>query len=116
MRNRLRPLLRRVLRLIGAGVITVAVAAAAGAAAIYLTGTNGVFSCFPSVPPAPKDPIPRWILVAGLPAAAAVLVGAFFALGAERVLNRLIGLVLALAIGALTFYEVYLWLPVICQP
>jgi hypothetical protein len=112
MRDRLGPLLG----LLGAVVVTVAVAAAAGAAAIYLTGSNGVFSCFPAVPPAPRDPIPRWILVAGLPAAGAVLVGAFFALGATRLVARLIGLALVVALGALTFYEVYLWLPDICRP
>ena len=112
MSDRLRP----VLGMLGAVVITVAVAAAAGAAAIYLVGSNGAFSCFPAVAPAPHDPIPRWIIVAGLPAAGAVLVGAFFALGASRVLSRLIGLGLAIALGALTFYEVYLWLPDICRP
>lgn len=112
----MRDRLRRLLGFVGAAAFTGAVAAAAAVAAIYLTGSSGVFSCFPSLPPAAPDPIPRWIIVAGLPAAGTVLVGAFFALGAQRVLSRLIGLALAVALGALTFYEVYLWLPVVCKP
>ena len=112
MRDRLRSLVL----LISAVVITVVVAAGGAAAAIYLTGSNGPWTCIPPVPPASPDPIPRWILIAGLPAAGAVLVGAFFALAAERLLNRLLGLALVLALGAATFYEVYLWLPSACKP
>ena len=112
MRGRLRP----ILGLIAAVVVTVGVAAGAGAAALYLVGPNGAFSCVPSVLPAPADPIQRWIIVAGLPAVGAVLVGAFFALGYQRVLSRLIGLVLAVALAAATFYLVYLNLPADCRP
>ena len=46
----------------------------------------------------------------------AALIGAFFALAAQRVLGRLIGLVLAAALAAGTFYAVYALLPAACRP
>jgi hypothetical protein len=112
----MRDRLRRLARLVGAVVITVVIAGAAGAAAIYLTGPNGSISCVPAAAPASLDPIPRWVVAAGIPALAAALVGAFFALGAERVLGRLIGLLLAVALAAGTFYAVYSLLPAACRP
>ena len=111
----MRDRLRQLARLIGAVVITLVVAGGAGAAAIYLTGPSGLFSCVPAAAPA-TDPIPRWIIAAGIPALAAAFVGAFFALAAEHVLSRLIGLVLAAALAAGTFYAVYALLPAGCRP
>ena len=111
MRDRLRQVALRV----GAVVITVVVAGAAGAAAIYLTGPSGLVSCVPPAAPAGPDPIPRWVIAAGIPALVAAFVGAFFALAAERVLTRLIGLVLAAALGGATFYAVYTLLPAACR-
>ena len=112
MRNRL----RQAARLLGVIVVTVALAAAAGAAAVYVTGSGGLVSCVPAVAPASPDPIPRWAIAAGIPALVAVLVGAFFALGAKHVLTRLIGLGLAIALAAGTFYAVYMYLPAACRP
>lgn len=112
----MRDRLRRLARLVGAVVITVAVVAAAGAAAIYVTGPSGLISCVPAAPPASPDPIPRWVSAAGIPALVAALIGAFFALAAERVLARLIGLVLTAALAAGTFYAVYTLLPAACRP
>jgi hypothetical protein len=112
----MRDRLRQVVRLVGPVVITVIVAGAAGAAAIYLTGPNGSISCVPAAAPARLDPVPRWVVAAGIPAVAAALVGAFFALGAQRVLSRLIGLVLAAALAGGTFYAVYTLLPAACRP
>jgi hypothetical protein len=108
--------LRQLVRLLGAVLITVVVAGAAGAIAIYLTGPSGLISCVPAAAPASPDPIPRWVIAAGIPALVAALVGAFFALAAERVLSRLIGLVLAAALAAGTFYAVYALLPATCRP
>ena len=108
--------LRQLVPLVGAALVTVAVAAAAGVAAVYLTGPNGAISCVPPAPPATGEPIPRWAIAAGLPALAAVLVGAYFALAAERVLGRLIGLALVVALGAATFYGVFTYLPAACRP
>jgi hypothetical protein len=96
--------------------ITVGVAAASTAAALYLTGPNGSFSCAIPTPPADPDRIPRWLLVAGVPALTTGFVGAFFALGAGRVLYQLIALCLAVALAAATFYGVYAMLPVNCRP
>ena len=112
----MRDRLLRVARLVGAVVITVGVAAAAGAAAIYLTGPNGSISCVPAAAPASPDPIPRWVIAAGIPAVVAAFTGSFFALGAPHVLGRLIGLVLAIAVGGATFYAVYMLLPAACRP
>ena len=112
----MRDRLRQLARVIGAIVITLIVAGAAGAAAIYLTGTSGLISCVPAAAPANPDPIPRWVIAAGIPALVAALVGAFFALAAERVLTRLIGLVLAAALAAGTFYAVYALMPAACRP
>jgi len=112
----MRDRLRQLVRVIGAVVITLVVAGGAGAAAIYLTGPSGLFSCVPAVAPANPDPIPRWIIAAGIPALVAAFVGAFFALAAEYVLSRLIGLVLAAALAAGTFYAVYALLPAGCRP
>lgn len=108
--------LRQLARLLGAVLVTVAIAAAAGAVAVYVTGPSGYVSCITSTNPASRDPLPRWVIAAGVPALIAVLVGAFFALGAERVLTRLISLVLAIALAAGTFYAVYVLLPAACRP
>ena len=97
-------------------MVTVGVAGAAAAAAIYLTGPNGLISCVPAAAPASPDPIPRWVIAAGIPAVVAAFIGAFFALGAQHVLGRLIGFVLAAALGAVTFYAVYTLLPAACRP
>jgi predicted lysophospholipase L1 biosynthesis ABC-type transport system permease subunit len=112
----MRDRLRQFARLVGAVVITVAVAGAAGAAAIYLTGPSGLISCAPVAAPASPDPIPRWVIAAGIPALVAALIGAFFALAAQRVLGRLIGLVLAAVLAGGTFYAVYALLPAACRP
>jgi hypothetical protein len=56
------------------------------------------------------------VIAAGVPALIAALVGAFFALGAGRVLTRLIGLGLVIALAAGTFYAVYTYLPAACRP
>jgi len=108
--------LRRLARLVGAVVFTVAVAAAAGAVAIYVTGPGGLISCVPDPSAATPSPIPRWAIAAGAPALVAALVGAFFALAPARVLARLIGLILAAALAAGTFYVVYTYLPAACRP
>ena len=108
--------LRQLVRLLGAVLITAAFAGAAGAAAVYLTGSGGLISCVPAAAPASPDPIPRWVIAAGIPALVAALVGAFFALAPERALARLIGLVLAVALAAGTFYAVYSLLPATCRP
>jgi hypothetical protein len=108
--------LRQLARLVGAVVITVAVAGAAGAAAIYVTGPGALISCVPAAAPASPDPIPRWVIAAGIPALVAALGGAFFALGAERVRARFVGLLLAVALAAGTFYAVYVLLPAGCRP
>jgi hypothetical protein len=111
----MRDRLRRVARLVGAVLVTVVVAGAAGAAVIYATGPSGLVSCVPAAAPA-TDPIPRWVIAAGIPAVVAAFIGSFFALGAQYVLGRLIGIVLAFALGGVTFYAVYLLLPAACRP
>jgi hypothetical protein len=108
--------LRQLIPLVRAALVTAAVAVVAGVAAVYLTGPNGLISCVAPASPAAAEPIPRWVLAAGLPAIATVLVGAYFALAAERVLARLIGVALVLAVGAATFYAVYTYLPAACRP
>ena len=108
--------LRRLARLVGAVVITVAIAAAAGAVAIYLTGPSGLVSCVPEPSPAIASPIPRWVIAAGAPALIAALVGAFFALAPARVFARLVALILTAALAAGTFYAVYVYLPAACRP
>jgi len=107
--------LRRLARVVGAVVITVAVAAGAGAVAIYLTGPSGLVSCVPEAPPAIPSPIPRWVIAAGIPALVAGFIGAFFALAPERVFTRLVGLILTAALAAGTFYAVYIYLPAACR-
>ena len=79
--------LRKVARVVLAAAITVVVAGAAAAVAIYLTGPSGLISCVPAAAPA-KEPIPRWVIAAGIPALVAALMGAFFALAPERYANR----------------------------
>jgi hypothetical protein len=99
-----------------AAAITVGVAVAAAAAAIYLTGPNGSISCV-TPPPAPggaHETIPRWLFAAGIPALAATFVGAFFALAPERVLYRLVAVILVVALAGATFYAVYMYLPAAC--
>jgi hypothetical protein len=108
--------LRQLARLLGIGLITVAIAVASSAAAIYVTGPNGLVSCIPSADPVSPDPLPRWVIAAGIPALIAALVGAFFALGAGRVLTRLIGVAVVIALAAGTFYAVYTYLPAACRP
>jgi hypothetical protein len=108
--------LRQLVRVVGAIAITIAVAAATSAVALYLTGPNGSISCALPAPPAEPDRIPRWVLAAGVPALVTGFVGAFFALGAGRVLWQLVGLVLAVALAAATFYGVYALLPANCRP
>ena len=108
--------LRQLARLLGIGLITVAIAVASSAAAIYVTGPNGLVSCIPSADPVSPDPLPRWVIVAGIPALVTALVGAFFALGAKRVLAWLVGLALVIALAAGTFYAVYTYLPAACRP
>jgi hypothetical protein len=108
--------LRQLARWLGAVLITVVIAVATGAAAVYVTGPNGLISCVPSADPANPDPLPRWAIAAGIPALIAALVGAFFALAAGRVLTRLIGLGLGIALAAGTFYAVYTYLPAACRP
>jgi hypothetical protein len=116
--RRLRRLVRIVVRILIAVAVSVGVAAAAGAAMVYLLGPGGSLSCIPPTPPpgAQPEPIPRWVIFAGGPALIAALVGAFFALGASRVLWRLLGLVLAVGLAAATFYVVYTYLPAACRP
>jgi hypothetical protein len=108
--------LLQLVRVIGAVAITVGAAAAASAVSLYLTGPNGSISCAIPTPPAEPDRIARWVIVAGVPALVAGFVGAFFALGAGRVLWQLVGLVLAVALAAATFYGVYMLLPADCLP
>jgi len=115
--RRLRRLVRIVLRVLIAVAVSVAVAAAAGAAVVYFTG-QGSISCIAPIPPTgtQPEPIPRWLIFAGGPAVIAALAGAYFALGAERMLWRLVGLVYAAGLAAATFYAVYTYLPVACRP
>ena len=108
--------LRQLVRVVGAIAITIGVAAAAGAVSLYLTGPNGSISCALPAPPAEPDRIPRWLIAAGVPALITGLVGAFFALAAQRVLWQLVGLVLVVALAAATFYGVYALLPADCRP
>lgn len=106
--------LRRLARLLGALLIPVVVAAAAGAVAIFVTGP-GLVSCVPPALPA-TDPIPRWVIAAGAPALLAAFVAAFIALSPERVFLRFVGLLLTAALAAGTFYAVYALLPAACRP
>ena len=115
-RSLIRNRLLRLVRVIGAVVITVGVAAGASGVALYLTGPNGSISCAIPAPPDEPDRIPRWVIAAGIPALIAGFVGAFFALGAGRVLWQLVALVLVVAFAAATFYGVYLLLPPDCRP
>jgi hypothetical protein len=108
--------LRQLVRLVGAVLIPVAVAAAASAATLYVTGPSGLVICVPEAAPAIPSPIPRSVIVAGIPTLVAALAGAFFALAAERILVRLIGLALTAALAAATFYAVYTLLPAACRP
>jgi hypothetical protein len=108
--------LRRALQVVGAAAVTVVAAVVAAAIALYLTGPVGAISCVPAAEPAARDPLPRWILVAGIPAVIAALVGAFFALAGERVLTRIIGVGLVLVLAAVTFCAVYILLPAACRP
>ena len=111
MKNRL----QQVLRLVVAVAIPILVAVVAGAVTIYLTGANGPISCVGAVGSNPEG-LQRWVIVAGVPALIAGLVGAFFAFGGGRVLTQLIGLCLAVALAGVTFYGVYLLLPADCRP
>jgi hypothetical protein len=108
--------LRQLIRVVGAIVITVVVAAGASAVSLYLVGPNGSISCAIPTPPAEPDRIPRWLIAAGVPALITGLVGGFFALGAGRVLWQLVWLVLAVALAAGVFAGVYLLLPANCRP
>jgi hypothetical protein len=108
--------LRRLAGVVARVLIIVAVAAAAGAVAVFLTSQGGSISCVAPPSTARPEPIPRWLIAAGSPALMAALVGAYFALGAENVRWRFIGLLFALAAAAGTFYGVYLLLPTNCRP
>jgi len=108
--------LRRLARLLGALLIPLVVAAAAGAVAIFVTGPSGLVSCVPAALPATPDPIPRWVIAAGIPALLAAFVAAFIALSPERVFLRFVGLLLTAALAAGTFYAVYALLPAACRP
>jgi hypothetical protein len=44
------------------------------------------------------------------------LIGAYFALGMERAVWRVAGLILTLALAAGVFYGAYLYLPSSCRP
>ncbi len=116
--RRLRLLVRIVVRVLIALVVSAGVAAAAAGAVLYLAGPGGSLSCIPPTPPPGAQPefIPRWVIFAGGPALIAALAGAYFALGAERVLVRLVGLVYAAGLAAGTFYAVYTYLPAACRP
>jgi hypothetical protein len=107
--------LQQILRIVFAVAIPILVAAAAGAITVYLTSANGPISCVGAVTSNPEG-LQRWVIVAGVPALIAGMVGAFFALAGGRVLTRLIGLVLAVALAGVTFYWVYLLLPADCRP
>jgi hypothetical protein len=106
--------LRKLARVVLAAAITVVVAGAAAAVAIYVTGPSGLVSCVPAAAPG-RDPIPRWVIAAGIPALVAALMGAFFALAPERVFFRLVGVILTVALAAGTFYAVYTLLPAACR-
>jgi hypothetical protein len=108
--------LRQLARVVAAAVITVVVAGAAVGVAAYVTSPGGLISCVPAAAPARPDPIPRWVIAAGIPAVVAALTGAFFALAAERMLVRLIALALTALLAAATFYAVYTLLPAACRP
>ena len=111
--------LRKVARVVLAAAITVIVAGAAAAVALYVTGPGGLVSCVPAAAPAAapaKEPIPRWVIAAGIPALVAALMGAYFALAPERGFFRLVGLILTAALTAGTFYAVYTLLPAACRP
>jgi hypothetical protein len=108
--------LRRLAGVFARVVITIAVAAAAGALVVFLTGPGGSISCVAPSASAQPEPIPRWMIAAGAPALIAALVGGYFALGVETVRRRLLGLLLALAVAAMTFYGVYVLLPISCRP
>lgn len=108
--------LRRLAGMVARVLVTLAVAAAAGAVVIFLTGPGGPVSCAAPPAPASPEPIPRWLVAAGAPALIAALISAYFALGAERVRWRLVRLPFVLAVAAGTFYGVYVLLPVNCRP
>jgi hypothetical protein len=112
----IRARLRRLLRVVLAAGIAVGVAAAAAVAAIYLTGPDGFISCVtpPASPNGAHEAIPRWVFAAGIPALVATFVGAFFALAPERVLYRLVALILVVSLVGATFYAVYSYLPASC--
>ena len=74
MKNRL----QQVLRIVAAVGIPILVAAVAGGVTVYLTGPNGQISCVGAVASNPEG-LQRWVIVAGVPALVAGLVGAFFA-------------------------------------
>jgi hypothetical protein len=111
MKNRL----RQVVSLVLAVLVSVGVAAAAGAIALYAAGPSGIVSC---VSPTGEDaePIQRWIFFAGAPALLATFVALFFGLALQRVLFRMIGVLLALGLGVATFSLVYALLPPECRP
>jgi hypothetical protein len=116
--RRLRRLARIVVMVLIAVAVSAGLAAAAGAAVVYFAGPGGLLSCVAPTPPpgAQPEPIPRWVIFAGGPALIAALGGAYFALGAERVLWRFVGLLYAAALAAGTFYAVYTYLPAACRP
>ena len=108
--------LRRLAGVLAGVLVTVVAAAAAGAATVYLTGPNGSISCAPHPTANGPEPIPRWLIAAGAPALVAMLVGAYFALGATSARWRLVGLLFGVAVAAATLYGVYTFLPAACRP
>jgi hypothetical protein len=112
----LRYRVRRIGGIVARAVGTVAVAAAAGAVVLFLTGPNGSISCVSPASAAGPEPLPRWAIAAGIPALIAAIVGAYFALGAESMRTRLAALLMTAALAAGTFYAVYTLLPASCRP
>lgn len=108
--------LRRLAGMVARLLIILAVAAVAGAVVIVVTGPGGSISCVTPPLTARPEPIPRWVIAAGVPALIAALAGAYFALGAESVRRRFVGLAFAVAVAAGTFYGVYGLLPISCRP
>ena len=107
--------LQQILGIVAAVAIPIVVAVVAGGVTVYLTGPSGMINCVGAVT-ANAEGVQRWVIVAGVPALIAGMAGAFFALAGGRVLTRLIGLGLAVALAGATFYLVYLQLPADCRP
>jgi len=105
--------LRRPAAIAARSLLTIAVAAAAGAAAVWLTRAGGPIDCDLLAVGSPTL-IPGWVFVAAAPALVTTLVGAYFALGIERTVLRLAALIVTLALAGGVFYGVFLYLPAGC--